>query len=386
MHIPTIRIKDDFQQPWYDSEVHELNKRKNWLHKRYKTTKSTIHYLKFAECRKQVQKLADSKLDEYFADENSPNLIKKKFYSYVKSKTNSHRIPEVVNYNDCLRSKPKDQADLFNKYFSDQFSAPSHYNIDISYTNNESYSIDFNPSRIEALLRDVNPNKAQGPDKIHGKILKNCARSLSRPLAILFNLSYNTGCIPSDWKLANIVPIHKKGSKAEVSNYRPISLTSLVMKIYEKIIRDKLMTKCGHLIDDRQHGFLKFKSCTTQMVYYCDSLALSLNDNIRSDAIYFDFQKAFDCVNHDIILKKLKYKYNIDGYLLRFFVNYLKDRYQRVVINGEQSGLLKVNSGVPQGSILGPTLLILFLNDISEGLTEGRIFVFMPMTLNYGVA
>ena len=102
---------------------------------------------------------------------------------------------------------------------------------------------------------------------------------------------------------------------------------------------------------------------------FCDSLALSLNDNIRTDIIYFDFQKAFDSVSHDIILEKLKYQYNIDGSLLRFFVNYLKERYQRVVIGNEMSSACQVNSGVPQGSIVGPTLFILFLNDITEGLT-----------------
>ena len=184
-------------------------------------------------------------------------------------------------------------------------------------------------------------------------------------------MSYKSGNIPSDWKLANVVPIHKKGSKVEVTNYRPISLTSLVMKVYERVIRDELLKRCSHILDQRQHGFLAQKSCCTQMVDFCDSLALSLNENIRSDVIYFDFQKAFDTVDHDLILSKLKHQYNIDGSLLRFFVNYLKDRFQKVVINNEQSSILRVHSGVPQGSILGPTIFILFLNDITEGLSPG---------------
>ena len=145
-------------------------------------------------------------------------------------------------------------------------------------------------------------------------------------------MSYISGNIPADWKLANVVPVHKKGSKSEVSNYRPISLTSIIMKLYERVIRDELLSRCNHRIDQRQHGFLARKSCCTQMVDFCDSLALSLNDNIRSDVIYFDFQKAFDSVNHDLILKKLKYQYDIDGSLLRFFVSYLRDRFQRVVM------------------------------------------------------
>ena len=370
-YIPKIKINDEFQPPWYDSEVHELCKKKQFFHKRWKRTKNDAHYIKFAECRKQFKKLVEKKLEDNFTDEENRNHITKKFWSYVKSKSNCHRIPEVVSFEDRIRSNPKEQCELFNEFFYKQFSDPSKYDINIDFDNDHLFDINFSTDKIYNLLLNINPNKAQGPDLIHGKILKKCATSLRYPLSQLFKLSYNTGKIPSDWKLANVVPIHKKGSKVEVNNYRPISLTSLVMKVYERIIRDELLKRCNHLIDQRQHGFLMQKSCCTQMVEFCDSLALSLNDNIRSDVIYFDFQKAFDSVNHDLILKKLKHQYHIDGFLLRFFVSYLKDRYQRVVINNEQSTDLRVHSGVPQGSILGPTIFILFLNDITEGLSIG---------------
>ena len=245
------------------------------------------------------------------------------------------------------------------------------YNIDIDFSYDHLYEIYFSPSHISTLLKNLNVNKAQGPDEIHGRILKNCCDSLNEPLTILFEKSYRTGSIPQKWKLANIVPVHKKGSKADVKNYRPISLTSIVMKIYERIIRDELLSRCGHLIDNRQHGFMFHKSCNTQLVTFCDSLALSLNDNIRTNVVYFDFQKAFDSVNHDIILQKLKYQYNIDGKLLQFFVNYLKGRFQQVVIGNEKSKTQAVTSGVPQGSIVGPILFVLFINDITSNLTPG---------------
>ena len=139
------------------------------------------------------------------------------------------------------------------------------------------------------------------------KLNKSCCNSLNRPLSLLFKLSYETSNIPNEWKLANVVPIHKKGSKVDVSNYRPISLISIIMKTFERLIRDELLSRCGHLIDDRQHGFMNEKSCCTQLVTFCDSLALSLNEDIRTHVIYFDFEKAFDSVNHDIILEKLKF-------------------------------------------------------------------------------
>ena len=142
------------------------------------------------------------------------------------------------------------------------------------------------------------------------------------------------------------------------------------MKTFEKIIRDDLMNRCADKILDLQHGFLPGRSCETQLIPFYDDLALSLNNCSRIDVIYFNFSKAFDSVNHDIILNKLKYQFNIDGKLLRFFVSYLRDRDQCVVIGGECSSIKQVLSGVPQGSILGPTLFILFINDIGEGLNE----------------
>ena len=119
----------------------------------------------------------------------------------------------------------------------------------------------------------------------------------------MFNISFVTGIIPDDWKLASVVPIHKKDEKGSVENYRPISLTSLIMKIFEKCIRQELSNACDELLDPRQHGFINAKSCTMQMVPFTYDLALTLNNKAKCDVIYFDFAKAFDSVSHDLILK-----------------------------------------------------------------------------------
>lgn len=370
-HIPKISVSDEFQPPWFDSDVFDLCRKKERLHDEWKqsTDRNPNKYLKFSKARRDFKNLVDAKLDANFEDDDNRNLINKKFWSFVKSKSNAHRIPETVSYDGCLRSDPQGQCELFNRYFNEQFTESSDYDINIDFSSDRFFQVDFDICKIKGLLENIDPNKAQGADNIHGKILKYCSGSLSKPLAILFEASYKTGSIPADWKMANVVPIHKKGSKTEVNNYRPISLTSIIMKIYEKVIRDELLSRCEHLIDPRQHGFMNRKSCTTQLVNFCDSLALSLNDNVRTDIIYFDFQKAFDSVNHDIILSKLKEQYNIDGSLLRFFKCYLENRYQRVVIGNKMSTPCQVRSGVPQGSILGPTLFILFLNDITDDLS-----------------
>jgi endonuclease/exonuclease/phosphatase family metal-dependent hydrolase len=304
-HIPTVTTKSNYQPPWFDAEVHVKCREKEKWRKKFKQSKSDEHYMKYSACRKEVTKLIELKANANFEDEHHKNAVTKKFWTYVKATTNSSRIPETVYYNNVFRSKPKEQANLFNQYFADQFSSPSNYDIDIDYS--VDFSVDFHGTIICDHLRNLNVNKAPGPDNFHGKLLKNCAVSIARPLSILFEKSYRSGVIPKKWKLANVVPVYKKGTKNNTENYRPISLTSIIMKTYEKIIRDQLMSRCNDKISENQHGFLPSKSCETQLVPFYDDLALTLNGCSTTHVVYFDFAKAFDSVNHDIILDKLNY-------------------------------------------------------------------------------
>ena len=221
----------------------------------------------------------------------------KKFWSYVKNTSNTSRIPTQVHRKEVYANDAKKQADLFNDYFYDQFSAPSAYNTEVDFANDNNFiDFHFDPDQISNILKDIDTNKSPGPDGITGTVLKKCSSSLSYPLSILFNISFASGQLPQDWKVANVVPVHKKGDKTDIENYRPISLTSLVMKLMEKIVRDELYSKFQDLISDKQYGFLPNKSCTTQMINTLDDIAYSLNSQSDADIIYFDFAKAFDSV------------------------------------------------------------------------------------------
>ena len=167
----------------------------------------------------------------------------------------------------------------------------------------------------------------------------------------------------------------KKGVKENIENYRPISLTCITSKVMERIMYDELFSRTQHLIDSRQNGFLKNNSCAMNLTTLIESLSTNLLQNLPSDIIYFDFAKAFDTVNHDLILSKLKYQYKIDGRMLKFFNSYLKNRTQRVVLDNCTSDIIDVLSGVPQGSILGPLLFFLFINGIFHNIDKNSLIV-----------
>ena len=213
-NIPTITTKGEFNPPWFDAECHSKCREKERLHKKYVSTKAIADGIKYSNCRKEFKTLMRTKMrDNLYNSSEDNNLISKKFCGYVKSSSNTHRIPEVMSLDTTTSSDAKTKANLFNQYFFQQFSEASNYEIDINVDNDSDFDINYSPERIEKLLKNVNTNKAGGPDRIPGIVLKRYSNVLAEALSIIFKVIYNTGIVPSEWKLANVVPIFKKGTR-----------------------------------------------------------------------------------------------------------------------------------------------------------------------------
>ena len=219
--------------------------------------------------------------------------------------------------------------------------------------NNIMHNVIFTENDVCEKLKRLKEDKACGPDGIHPKLLKECADIIAKPLYLIFSKSLESGVVPTDWKLANISPIHKKGSRALASNYRPVSLICLASNLLESIIRDAMIQ---HLVENdlcttQQHGFTNDRSCLTNILETLESWTEDVDKGYSVDVIFLDFRKAFDKVRRTRLLQKLS-AYGIEGKVLCCIADFLSDRKMRIMVRGEYSEWVDVISGVPQGSVL----------------------------------
>ena len=388
-YVPSKLTSSKCHQPWITTETKRLIRKKNrWfnLAKKLNTGKAWKRYKKIkSECQRTCRQTHDKYLNNIFEEDQS----NKKLYEFLKSrKQDNIGISDLKDKNNILTSDPLKKANLIHEVFNSVFSNPSpkiSANFDEKDRLPTLKPINVTLIGILKLLKSLNPNKANGPDSVPGNFLKLCAYEIAEMYQVLFQASLDQGVVPPDWKKANVVPLFKKGDKTSPENYRPISLTSLSCKILEHVVHSNIMSHFDNynVLDDAQHGFRKYRSCVSQLISTLDDFANALLGRKQIDAILLDFSKAFDKVDHEGLILKLEHL-GIRGPLLNWVRSFLIGRDQRVVVDGVSSSPTEVLSGVPQGTVLGPLFFLVYINDISQGLSKGtKLRLFADDSLLY---
>ena len=243
---------------------------------------------------------------------------------------------------------------------------------------------EINVKGVQKLLENLDPRKAPGPDGLGAAVLKHLASHLAPPLAAIMEASLRAGQVPDDWRHAKVVPIHKKSSKESPLNYRPISLTSISSKIFEHILATNIRTHLdkNDILTSRQHGFRRTYSCDSQLLTTIGELINNLDDKVQTDIVVLDFSKAFDVVPHSRLIRKVR-AYGIANDTSNWIEAWLRNRSMRVCVNGALSETRPVTSGVPQGSVLGPLLFLIYINDLSNHVNHSELRLFADDSLVY---
>lgn len=370
----TVRPND---KPWYTSDLRKQKRKLEYVHKQAKKKNTQVLWESFRKLRNEYISNCRLSEDVYLQSINEKlhnlELVNSsKWWKLLKNviRKNGKSGIGTLEHENKVVMDDKDKAELFNTFFG------NHSNLDKSNARlpDSPQDVPVQISNIviteqDALdvLLNLKVNKSSGPDGVSPRMLKEAAPSICSSLTKLINMSLMYGTFPSDWKLAHVVPVFKKGDKKLLNNYRPISLTSCIGKVMERVVFKHLYNYIldNSLLSSFQSGFKPGDSTVYQLLdfYHIISEALDNKKDVR--AVFFDISKAFDKVWHEGLIFKLQ-QFGIGGNLLNWFQDYLNERKQKVVINNVSSSVIGINAGVPQGSVLGPLMFLIYINDITS--------------------
>ena len=388
-YIPKRKTKKKDSCPWIDKELHGIMKKRDKLLQRCKrkgNTKVEKRYLLYRRTAQyQFRKKHTAYVHRLFTDEQvNKETRSKRFWTYVKHRR-SNAVENIGALRDGLKlvTAAAEKANLLNKQFVSVFSKTSTKTLLEPKVNSLMRDITITQEGVAKQLKQLDPYKAAGPDNISPRVLKELADVLAPSLTSLFQLSLDKAVVPKDWKKAIICPAFKKGERHQASNYRPISLTCVTSKVLEHIVTSQIMSFAEEekLLFENQHGFRKNRGCERQLVEFVTDVSKRLDEGKETEACIMDFSKAFDKVNHQKLITKLQDR-GICYQVCAWIEDFLCDRSQQVAVEGNLSETAHVTSGVPQGSVVGPTLFLFYIDDLPQGL-DSTVRLFADDTIVY---
>ena len=367
-------VKSNSATPWIRGNVKRALRKKARLYKKAKSTKNWAKYRQYQrECKREIRRAEWNYVNKTISESLKENNHKP-FWNYVKTKKEDNIGVSPLKSGNHLITDGKGKAEKLINQFQSVFTKDDTTASIPSFHKRVSDSIPALIIRQEGvlkLLESIKVNKAVGPDGIPNRVLKECASELAPAITKIFQSSINSGILPDDWRYANISPVFKKGDRHLPENYRPVSLTCVISKLMEHVVCRHILNHLDKhkVLTNLNHGFRAGYSCETQLLVTAHDLLASFENNTQVDITILDFSKAFDTVPHRRLLAKLE-AYGIDGPILRWISDFLTRRKMCVVVDGESSRDVSVESGVPQGTVLGPLLFLCHVNDMPEHVTS----------------
>ena len=373
-HPPTLY---KLRKPWLSIALKTSIKKKNKLFLKYQKYPTEINRIIYKTYQRHLQKLLKETEKKHYADllEQHKNNMKKTWIVIKEAiGIDKQRIMgKNFNINGNTVNDPPVIANAFNEYFANVGTElaknipPNTKKPDQYITSTPSESLFFQAASHNEISNTIKSLKISSPGwgGISAKVVRESFHSFLPPLVHVLNLSLQQAIVPRELKIAKVTPIFKNGSDSTLSNYRPISILPVLSKVLEHLVHTRITKFLDRhsLLNSSQFGFRSNRNTTMALITTIDYLTQAFQSKKTSIGLFIDFRKAFDCVDHEITMTKLE-KYGIRGIPLRWIADYLSDRKQYVVFDGHPSDMLNLKCGVPQGSILGPLLFLLYVNDL----------------------